>query len=143
MGRADRGWKVGLKSPSVFLPGSQVGGQGPLEQSCGCTSCPAQGRGPGGNSGWEGLAASRKLTVRYGRKASDRGWRLLRPIGEVSMRPFLAHYSLGTVATRRTPEASWALCPPSSGVFFWSSTAEPDGKAREGQFLHFGLLLSK
>lgn len=32
-----------------------------------------QGRGPGGNSDWEGLATSRKLAVRYGRKASDRG----------------------------------------------------------------------
>ena len=51
-------------------------------------------------------------------------------MGEVSMNPLLAHYSLCSAAT---PEASWALLPASSGVSFGVpqlSLMEKQGKAR-------------
>lgn len=55
-------------------------------------------------------------------------------MGEVAIRPFPAYCSLGPTVTSRTPEVSWARGPTSFGVFLWNSTAEPDGKAREGHF---------
>lgn len=93
-----------------------------------------QGGGPGGNSGNRAgscqFAAAGNLQVEAGESwvQSERlPWlimlRAVRPLGGLPRLP-----------------GPW---PSLSGVFFWSSTAEPDGKARGGQFLYFGAFLSK
>lgn len=86
----------------------------------------AQGWGPGGNSGWHGLATRREADSSACQETSR--WRVRWE--RLLWSPSLAHHTLGPAATGRTPEASWTLGPTSSGIFFWSSTAEPDGKAR-------------
>lgn len=59
------------------------------------------------------------------RKPSGGGWGILGPEGEAS----LAYHAPGSVATRRTPEASWALAQCvlefSSGVLQLSSMERP------------------
>lgn len=88
--------------------------------------------GPGKGAWWEFWlrgAGNKQEAGSSVWQESIRGGRTPHPMGEVSMNPLLAHYSLSTAAT---PEASWALLPASSGVSFGVpqlSLMEKQGKA--------------